>query len=120
MIAVHVLNGPNLDLLGRREPEIDGGSAPSDLERPVRERAEAAGVAPTFPQSDQASAQISIALRDGVSGSGAPTDEAVAGRARLCRRDLRFRSVEPSPRIRRDPTGPERQDASGSPEAINR
>jgi hypothetical protein len=118
MIAVHVPNGPNLNLLGRREPEIDGGARPSDIVRLLRERAEAAGIAPTIRRSDHASTQTALAPRDAASGPGAPPDEGAADRSR--RRDPRFRSAEPCPGIRRGPSGPARQDASGSPEAINR
>ncbi|MEE1657812.1 type II 3-dehydroquinate dehydratase [Microvirga sp. CF3062] len=98
MTTVFVLNGPNLNLLGRREPQIYGSTTLADVEKLVREKAEALGTAVTFRQSNheghlvdwiqEAGAQgagivinagaythTSIALRDAISGSGAPTVE---------------------------------------------
>jgi 3-dehydroquinate dehydratase-2 len=98
MIAVHVLNGPNLNMLGRREPQIYGSATLADVERMVRERSDAAGASLTFRQSNHegqlvdwiqeagmqgagivinagAYTHTSIALRDAISGSGAPAIE---------------------------------------------
>jgi 3-dehydroquinate dehydratase II len=98
MISVHILNGPNLNMLGRREPQIYGSTTLADIERQVRERAEAAGAALTFRQSNHegqlvdwiqeaglqgagiainagAFTHTSVALRDAIAGSGAPTVE---------------------------------------------
>ena len=98
MTTVFVLNGPNLNQLGRREPQIYGNTTLQDVEKLVRYKGEALGTAITFRQSNheghlvdwiqEAGAQgagivinagaytyTSIALRDGIFGSGAPTVE---------------------------------------------
>ena len=50
--TLFVLNGPNLDLLGQREPEIYGTTTLGDIERMCREEAEAAGLALRFHQTN--------------------------------------------------------------------
>jgi 3-dehydroquinate dehydratase-2 len=92
------LNGPNLNLLGQREPDIYGSNTLKDIEAGVRERAQARGVSVDFRQSNdegqlvswvqQAKNQFdalvlnaaaythtSIALRDAISATGIPTIE---------------------------------------------
>ncbi|MGZ2410626.1 3-dehydroquinate dehydratase II [Sphingomonas sp. F9_3S_D5_B_2] len=49
---VHVLNGPNLNLLGEREPEIYGTSTLADVERSCRRLCDAAGVELQFSQTN--------------------------------------------------------------------
>ncbi|MEL6980181.1 MAG: type II 3-dehydroquinate dehydratase [Pseudomonadota bacterium] len=49
---VHLLNGPNLNLLGQREPEIYGRETLADLERRSAERASTLGLALIFRQSN--------------------------------------------------------------------
>lgn len=50
--AIHILNGPNLNLLGTREPEIYGTETLADLEARARTRAEALGFGLVFRQSN--------------------------------------------------------------------
>lgn len=50
--TVLVLNGPNLNLLGEREPEIYGSAALADVEAMCREACEAAGLTLEFRQSN--------------------------------------------------------------------
>ncbi len=92
------LNGPNLNLLGVREPETYGRTSLSEIEASVRKRASALGVDVEFWQSNsegelvnwiqQARNQVqgivlnaaaythtSIALRDAIAAVGVPTIE---------------------------------------------
>lgn len=60
---VLVLNGPNLDRLGSREPEIYGSTTLPELEDAMRAQAEAEGLAVEFLQTDSEDALIE-AVRD--------------------------------------------------------
>ena len=53
-----VINGPNLNLLGRREPEIYGGETYDDLLRYIRGEAEKLGVSVSFFQSNHEGALV--------------------------------------------------------------
>ena len=50
---VYVLNGPNLDLLGRREPAIYGHETLADVEQACRETAAGLGLEIRFHQSNR-------------------------------------------------------------------
>ena len=50
--TIHILNGPNLNLLGQREPDVYGNQSLSDIERLAGERAKARGFAVIFRQSN--------------------------------------------------------------------
>jgi 3-dehydroquinate dehydratase-2 len=92
------LNGPNLNLLGQREPEVYGHATLADIEAAVRNRAGKLGVGVDFRQSNvegelvgwiqqargefdvialnaAAYTHTSIALRDAITAVGLPTIE---------------------------------------------
>jgi 3-dehydroquinate dehydratase-2 len=92
------LNGPNLNLLGSREPEVYGRTTLADIEAKVRERAAKLGAEIDFRQSNlegelvswiqqakgkadvivlnaAAYTHTSVALRDAISAVGVPTIE---------------------------------------------
>lgn len=50
--TIHILNGPNLNLLGQRERGVYGDKSLSDIERLAGERAKARGLATVFRQSN--------------------------------------------------------------------
>ena len=92
------LNGPNLNLLGQREPEVYGSTTLADIEKKVRERAADFNAEIAFRQSNvegelvnwiqeakskfdvivlnaAAYTHTSIALRDAIAAVGVPTIE---------------------------------------------
>ena len=99
MKKIAILHGPNLNRLGKREPEIYGTATLRDLEKQVRQEARALGFTPTFYQSNHEGALIdrihhladhgtegfivnfgayshtSIALRDALASTGLPAIE---------------------------------------------
>ena len=52
MTTVLILNGPNLNLLGTRRPQIYGTTTLADVERLCRQEAAGLGVEPAFRQSN--------------------------------------------------------------------
>ncbi len=97
-MKVLFLNGPNLNLLGLREPEVYGNASLQDIEQQVKAKAAQLKVAVDFRQSNHegelvtwiqearnqadviiinaaAYTHTSIALRDAIAGVGLPTIE---------------------------------------------
>ena len=97
-MKVLFLNGPNLNLLGTREPEVYGRTTLADIEAKVRQRGQALKVEVDFRQSNlegelvgwiqeakgrfdaivlnaAAYTHTSIALRDAISAVAVPTIE---------------------------------------------
>ncbi|WP_349368056.1 type II 3-dehydroquinate dehydratase [Salinarimonas sp.] len=70
MLEIHVLNGPNLNLLGRREPAVYGHETLADIEARLRAKAEAEGVALTFLQTNDEGALVSAVQEAGLKGAG--------------------------------------------------
>ncbi|PWE33175.1 type II 3-dehydroquinate dehydratase [Maritimibacter sp. 55A14] len=98
MKSLAILNGPNLNLLGRRQPEIYGRTTLNDIEVMCRTHAERLGVELAFSQSNHegelveaihaavgthdglilnagAYTHTSVALRDAIASVGLPVVE---------------------------------------------
>lgn len=98
MASLLILNGPNLNLLGQRQPEVYGTTTLSDIKRDCEAKAGDLGVALAFEQSNHEGALVdmihaakgvhdglilnagaythtSIALRDAISSVELPTVE---------------------------------------------
>ena len=58
MKKIAILHGPNLNRLGKREPEIYGTATLRDLEKMIRAEARALGFTPSFFQSNHEGALI--------------------------------------------------------------
>jgi len=82
--SVLVLNGPNLNMLGVREPAIYGTLSLGDVERLCRDRAESLGLSLDFRQSNQEGDLVSWiqearATQDGlIVNAGAYTHTSIA------------------------------------------
>ena len=97
-MKILLLNGPNLNLLGKREPKVYGKATLADVEGKVRDRAKKLGVEVDFRQTNlegelvtwiqQAKGEFdvivlnaaaythtSVALRDAIAAAGVPTIE---------------------------------------------
>ena len=69
-LPVYVLNGPSLNLLGTREPEIYGHTTLADIERSVTERAAARGLTIDFRQTNHEGELVDWVQEAGKAASG--------------------------------------------------
>ncbi len=66
--TVHVLNGPNLNLLGKREPEIYGRETLAMIEARLRETCTARGMSLDFRQTNHEGELVSWVQEAGLAG----------------------------------------------------
>lgn len=115
MQRVLVVNGPNLNMLGRREPDVYGTATLEDIETALTERAGALGIGVSFLQSNHEGAIIdalqsaegtveavvlnagalthySLALRDAIAATPLPVVEVHMSNV-FAREDFRATSV---------------------------
>jgi len=52
MTSLLILNGPNLNLLGTRQPEVYGATTLAEIEKQCQDKANALGIELTFEQSN--------------------------------------------------------------------
>ncbi|MFK8183520.1 MAG: type II 3-dehydroquinate dehydratase [Phormidesmis sp.] len=98
MLSILVINGPNLNMLGRREPEVYGSQTLADINHSLKAVAEGLGISLTFFQSNHEGALVdqiqdalnlhqgilmnpgaythtSVAIRDAIAAVALPTVE---------------------------------------------
>lgn len=68
MREIHVLNGPNLNLLGRREPAIYGTVTLADIEADLAKTCAAHGVPLTFRQTNSEGELVTWVQEAGLCG----------------------------------------------------
>ena len=68
--TIHVLNGPNLNLLGKRQPEVYGTTTLADIEAMCRDAADRLGLSLVFAQTNSEGGLVDLiqAARDGGAG----------------------------------------------------
>jgi len=85
---IAVLNGPNLNLLGEREPEIYGRTSLAEIERATKERARALGVECTWIQTNHEGELV-----DAIQGLRGKADGAVINAAAFTHTSLAVRDA---------------------------
>ena len=70
MIAIHVLTGPNLNLLGTREPATYGTMTLAEIEVRLRSKAKTAGIDLVFRQSNHEGELVTWVQEAGLLGAG--------------------------------------------------
>ncbi|WEX07079.1 type II 3-dehydroquinate dehydratase [Chelativorans sp. AA-79] len=95
---VYVLNGPNLNLLGRREPDIYGGKTLADIEADCRGRAVDLGLGIEFRQSNHEGVLVDWIQEASEHGSGVIINPGAYGHTSIALHDA-IRAVEPLPVI---------------------
>jgi 3-dehydroquinate dehydratase II len=93
-MRIAVLNGPNLNLLGTREPEIYGGASLGEIEQLVRSEAAKLGADIEWMQSNHEGALV-----DAVQGLKGRADGALVNAAALSHSSLPLRDAFLSVRV---------------------
>jgi 3-dehydroquinate dehydratase-2 len=87
-VRIAVLNGPNLNLLGEREPELYGRATLAEIETRTRERAQALGVNVTWTQTNHEGELV-----DAIQGLKGRADGAVINAAAFTHTSLAVRDA---------------------------
>lgn len=95
---VYILNGPNLNMLGRREPGIYGGKSLSDIEADCREGAGKLGLSVEFRQSNHEGVLIDWIQEAGDEAVGLIVNPGAYGHRSIALQDA-IRAISPLPTI---------------------
>jgi 3-dehydroquinate dehydratase II len=87
-MRIAVLNGPNLNLLGEREPEVYGSTSLAEIETMVRDAAKSHGVQIDWFQTNHEGAMV-----DAVQGLRGKADGALVNAAALTHSSLALRDA---------------------------
>jgi len=87
-VRVSVINGPNLNLLGSREPDVYGTARLADIEQLVRTRAEKLGASISWAQTNHEGEFVDLV--QGLTGS---SDGALVNAAALTHTSLALRDA---------------------------
>ena len=93
---VYILNGPNLNMLGVREPGIYGGKSLADIEADCRRRADELRIAIEFRQSNHEGVLVDWIQEAGERGAGVVINPGAYGHTSLALHDA-IRAVSPLP-----------------------
>ncbi|WP_028032938.1 type II 3-dehydroquinate dehydratase [Chelativorans sp. J32] len=95
---VYVLNGPNLNMLGKREPGIYGGATLADIEAECRAAGADLGLEIEFRQSNHEGVLVDWIQEAGERGVGIVLNPGAYGHTSIALHDA-IRSVSPMPAI---------------------
>ena len=86
-MSILVINGPNLNTLGQREPEIYGTETLADIEKSMREYAERMGISLDFFQSNGEGAIIDYIQANVAGATGVVINPGAFGHTSVALRD---------------------------------
>lgn len=96
--TVFILNGPNLNALGKREPGIYGGATLSDIKAKVTSEAGKLGIAVDFRQSNHEGVLVDWIHEAGEKAAGIAINPGAYGHTSIALHDA-IRAVAPLPVI---------------------
>lgn len=95
---IHILNGPNLNLLGQREPGIYGHDTLSSIEKKCRDRATKLGIEIQFRQSNHEGVLVDWIHEAGAAQAGVVLNPGAYGHTSIALHDA-IKAVSPLPLV---------------------